>query len=93
MKEEAMNKKQALIVLIEHSLAIPDKTKEKILDKIDNFSDQEIETLGRFLALEKKQSLQQGQALLPLLEKEEKEVSALLEGIEKDIKNLNLNLD
>lgn len=86
-----MNKKQALIVLIEHSFAIPEKTKEKILAKIDNFSDSEIETLGRFLALEKKQSLQQGQALLPLIEKEEKEVEKLLADIEKDVSKFDLD--
>ena len=53
-----MDKKSALKVLLQHSSFLNEKSKLQILEKLDRFSDEEIDTLGRFLALEKKKSLQ-----------------------------------
>ncbi len=53
-----MDKKTALKVLLQHSSFLSEKSKSAILAKLDQFNDKEIDTIGSFLALEKKKSLQ-----------------------------------
>lgn len=53
-----MDQKTALKILLKHSYFLSEKSKSTILNHLDQFTNQEIETIGRFLALEKKKSLQ-----------------------------------
>jgi hypothetical protein len=69
-----MNKKQALITLVKHTRLFSEKSKAKILSNVDNFSEEDIEKLGKFLALEKKQSLERNKELIS-------EIDLLLEKI------------
>lgn len=59
-----MDKKTALKTLVEHSYFISNTTKSELLAKMDTMSDDDVETLGRFLALEKKQSLVRGKQVI-----------------------------
>lgn len=52
-----MDQRTALKILLQHSYFLSEKSKLTILDHLDQFTDQEIETIGRFLALEKNKSL------------------------------------
>lgn len=52
-----MNKKTALTILIKNSFLIPDKKKEKLIKDLDSFSEEQIISLGKLLAFEKKRSL------------------------------------
>ncbi len=53
-----MNKREALKVLIEHSFLLSEETKRNILEKMAVFTDEEVEQLGKFLAEEKKKSIE-----------------------------------
>lgn len=56
-----MDKRQALKVLIEHSFLFPEEVKNKLLNKVETFTDEQVEELGKFLAMEKKKSLESAQ--------------------------------
>ncbi|PIQ81350.1 MAG: hypothetical protein COV78_00720 [Candidatus Pacebacteria bacterium CG11_big_fil_rev_8_21_14_0_20_34_55] len=49
------SKKDALRILIENSIMFDDDQKEVLLSSVDNYSDQEVDSLGIMLALEQKQ--------------------------------------
>jgi len=53
-----MDKKKALSTLIKHSYVLTDEVKAQLLVKVDDISAEDITALGRFLALEKKRSLE-----------------------------------
>lgn len=55
-----MTKKEALQVLVKHSFLLDVQTKEAINAKLDTLSAADIMAIGKFLAMEKKQSIQQG---------------------------------
>ena len=57
-----MAKREALKILITHNFLLAADERQKLLDKVDTMSDEEVENLGKFLALEKKHSLQQVQS-------------------------------
>lgn len=47
-----MDKKQALILLLQNSLMVTDAEKKRILHKLDLFTPEQIDTLGIFLSYE-----------------------------------------
>jgi hypothetical protein len=47
-----MDKKQALILMVQNSLMVTDAEKKKILYQLDSFSREQIDALGVFLAYE-----------------------------------------
>ncbi len=53
-----MDKQNALMILINHSFLLTDKAKSKLVSKLSGMTDEEIDNLGRFLALEKRKSLE-----------------------------------
>lgn len=53
-----MEKREALKVLLKHSFFLTEEAKQSILLKLDSFSDEEVDAIGRFLAVEKKKSLE-----------------------------------
>lgn len=55
-----MDKKEALRILIKHSFLLDKQTKEALNAKIDTLTAADVIAIGKFLALEKKQSIQQG---------------------------------
>jgi len=64
-----MDKKEALLVLIHHSMFIPEKVKLELIGKIDELTDEQIDDLGKFLALEKKKSLENSGEMIEYIEK------------------------
>lgn len=67
-----MDKKSALKVLIEESIIISEDVKEPLINKIPSLTDEEVDTLGTFLAMEQKELLENEEEI-------EKNVAALLE--------------
>lgn len=53
-----MDKKLALVTLIEHSLILSDEAKLGLLAKIETMTDGEVDKLGEFLAVERDYVLQ-----------------------------------
>ncbi len=53
-----MTKKDALLVLINHSFLLSEEEKVLLKQKIDSLSEVQIEELGTFLALEKKSAIE-----------------------------------
>lgn len=53
-----MDKKAALKTLLTHSFFLTEEAKLSILSKLETMSEIEIETIGKFLALEKEKSLE-----------------------------------
>ena len=47
-----MDKKQALVFMLENSLVVTDAEKKKILYKLDSFTKEQIDAVGVFLAYE-----------------------------------------
>ena len=47
-----MNKKEALVLLLQNSLMVTDSEKKKILHKMSSLSDEQIDALGTFLSYE-----------------------------------------
>ena len=47
-----MNKKEALVLLLQNSLMVTDLEKKKILHKMSSLSDEQIDALGTFLSYE-----------------------------------------
>lgn len=64
-----MDKKEALLVLIQHSMFIPEKVKLELIEKIDQMTDEQINDIGRFLALEKKKSIEGSDEMISYIEK------------------------
>ncbi len=58
-----MDKKTALRTLLKHSFFLTEVAKSAILEKLDNMSEVEIDTIGKFLALEKEKSLENAQMI------------------------------
>lgn len=52
-----MNKKDALKILIEHSFLLSKEVKEKLLLKIEMMSEDQVDSLGKFLAQEKSKAI------------------------------------
>jgi hypothetical protein len=52
-----MNKKDAVKVLIKHSFLLTDELKNKLLLKIEIMNENQINTLGKFLADEKRNAI------------------------------------
>ena len=57
MSFHQMNKKDALIILIKHSFLLTDELKNKLLLKIEIMNENQINTLGKFLADEKRNAI------------------------------------
>lgn len=53
-----MNKKEALKVLIEHSFLLSKEIKEKLLLKIETMTEDQVDSLGKFLAQEKSKAIE-----------------------------------
>lgn len=53
-----MNKRGSLAVLVANSFFLTKESKDRILNNLDNMSNDEISILGHFLASEKKISLE-----------------------------------
>jgi hypothetical protein len=58
-----MDKKTAVKTLLEHSFFLTEAAKSAILEKLDSMSEVEIDTIGKFLALEKEKSLENAQMI------------------------------
>lgn len=63
-----MDQKQALKILIEHCFLLTEQVKQKLYFKLPSMSDQDINSLGKFLALEKKKSIETNKQLIQSLE-------------------------
>lgn len=63
-----MTKKEALRILVKHSFLLDAHTKETINAKLDTLSASDVIAIGKFLALEKKQSIQQGGKIIVALD-------------------------
>lgn len=59
-----MDKKQALKILIENSELLKEETKKLILGKLDSYSEEEIDSMGRVFASELKANLEDNEELL-----------------------------
>lgn len=59
-----MNKKTALLTLLENSFWINDAEKLKIISKIDTLSEEQLDTLGKFLADERNTMLKDGDQII-----------------------------
>lgn len=59
-----MDKKEALRTLIKHSFVLSDQTKEALVAKLDSLAAADIMAIGKFLAMEKKKSLEDGSKLI-----------------------------
>ena len=57
MSFHQMNKKDAVKVLIKHSFLLTDELKNKLLLKIEIMDENQINTLGQFLADEKRNAI------------------------------------
>ncbi len=53
-----MDKKTAIKVLLKHDFWLPEELKNVILGKLDSMSEADIDTIGKSLAQQKKQSLE-----------------------------------
>ena len=53
-----MDKRASLKIQIEHSFQLTDEAKGPLYHRINSFSDEEVEILGKLLAEEKKQSME-----------------------------------
>lgn len=58
-----MNKKEALLVLVKNSYYLDEKTKFNLLANIDSLTEDEIEAIGKFLAIEKRLAIEQASSL------------------------------
>jgi hypothetical protein len=67
-----MDKKTAVKTLLKHSFFLTEEAKKNILEKLDEMSEMEIDTIGKFLAMEKQKSLANAQ----MISKAAKEVLA-----------------
>lgn len=52
-----MNKKVALVILIRHSILLPDDSKLALLEQIQSMNDRQVDALGKFLATEREIAL------------------------------------
>lgn len=64
-----MDKKQALKILIQNSYLLADEEKEPLLEKVETMSETDMDAIGKFLATEKKESLDTAEKSLSDLEK------------------------
>lgn len=58
-----MDKKTAVKTLLKHSFFLTEEAKKNILEKLDEMSEMEIDTIGKFLAMEKQKSLENAQMI------------------------------
>ena len=63
-----MDKKQALRILLKHSFLLDKQTKEAINAKLGTLSAADVIAISKFLALEKKQSIQQGGKMIAAID-------------------------
>ena len=61
---EYMGKKTALVMLITNSFLIPDPEKKKLLDKLDNLTEEQIMALGKLLAIEREEMVKNRDQIL-----------------------------
>lgn len=73
-----MDKKSALIILIQHSYVLTDSDKVKLLGNIDKLSAEEIDELGTLLASQKKAAIENNDEIIKKLEEVEKKLSSEL---------------
>lgn len=64
-----MDKKTALIILIKYSFFLEDAQKIDLIRRLDNLTDEQINKLGKFLALEKKKSIESIEVIDKFLDK------------------------
>lgn len=58
-----MDKKTAIKTLLRHSFFFTEEVKATILEKLDDMSEAELDSIGNFLALEKEKSLASAQVI------------------------------
>jgi len=73
-----MTKLEALKVLIEHSFFLSEQAKKELLLKIYSFNEEQIETIGKFLAEEKKKAMENNKKDIQTYDK-------IIKYLEKDI--------
>ncbi len=61
LKEDSMDKRRSLLVLVQNSFLLTEESKKQILDNLDKMSDDDLQKIGHLLALEKKKSLEENQ--------------------------------
>ncbi len=71
-----MDKKEALIILIQHSYILTDNDKMKLLGNLDKLTPEEIDKLGTLLATQKKAAIENNDEIIKQLEEVEKKLSA-----------------
>lgn len=71
-----MDKKEALIILIQHSYILTDNDKVKLLGNLDKLTPEEIDKLGTLLATQKKAAIENNDEIIKQLEEAEKKLSA-----------------
>lgn len=78
-----MTKREALIVLIQHSYFLTEKVKFQLSANLDKLTDEDVENLGKFLAMEKKVAIEKHDEMVADLEKLKKDAEEALKKIEK----------
>lgn len=73
-----MDKKEALIILIQHSYILTNNAKMKLLGNLNKLSPEEIDKLGTLLATQKKAAIEKSDEIIEQLEEAEKKISAEL---------------
>jgi len=71
------DEKAALKVLLKHTDVFSDELKAQILLKLDDMSDEDIQSIGKFLALATKESIDKHDQIMSNLDQLEKELEKL----------------
>lgn len=71
------DKKEALKVLLKHTDVFSDELKAQILLKLDDMSDEDIQSIGKFLALATKESIDKHDQIMANLDEFERKVQEL----------------
>lgn len=71
------DKKEALKVLLKHTDVFSDELKAQILLKLDDMSDEDIQGIGKFLALATKESIEKHDQIMASLDELERKVQEL----------------
>lgn len=77
-----MTKREALIVLIQHSYFLTEKVKFQLSANLDKLTDEDVENLGKFLAMEKKVAIEKHDEMVADLEKLKKDAEEALKKVE-----------
>lgn len=76
-----MGKKQALQILIQNTYLLDEKIKMNLLAHIDELTNEEIDVIGKFLAIEKKIAIESAQETIEKVEEVAKELRNELDRI------------